>query len=154
MKIITFLLNEERCAMPMTDISEVNRTAGIRIVPKAPDYVLGLINLHGAIVPILNLKRVLRIAPWQLAPDSMWIAVKHQSALVCLAVDKIGRIIEVPRQAIDEAPMLSKGPETKYLKCCARIDGAIVPVLAVDNLLNEKESEVLAEIMNSVNGDR
>jgi purine-binding chemotaxis protein CheW len=122
--------------------------AGIRIVPKAPEYVVGLLNLHGTVAPVLNLKSVLQLTPWQPAPHSMWIAVKHHGLLVCLAVDKLGRIMEVPCRALDETPTLSKGVETRYLKCCARIENAIVPVLAVDDLLDETESEVLAELLN------
>lgn len=146
--IVTFFLNDELYAIPLSDIREVNRMAGIRTVPKAPSYVVGLLNLHGLTSPVLNLKRLLRIEPSELARNSRWVAVKHESFPVCLAVDQLDRIIEVSCEKLDEAPALSKGPETQYLKCCARIDAAIVPVLEVNNLLEEKEKRVLAEILN------
>ncbi|MGD9007387.1 MAG: chemotaxis protein CheW [Desulfobacteraceae bacterium] len=149
MKLLTFYLNEESYAIPVADLTEVNRMAGIRIVPKAPEYVVGLLNLHGAVAPVLNLKSVLQLSPWQPAPQSMWIAVKHHGIMVCLVVDKLDRIMEVPRRVLDETPTLSKGVETRYLKCCARIENAIVPVLAVDDLLDEKKSEVLAKLLNN-----
>jgi purine-binding chemotaxis protein CheW len=149
MKILTFILNEESYAIPIADLGEVNRMTGLRIVPKAPAYVMGLLNLHGATAPVLNLKKLLRLRPWQPAPDAMWIAVKHRSIWICLAVDKLGRIVAVPGQALDETPTLSKGVDTRYLKCCARIDEAIVPVLAVDDLLDEKEHEVLSELLRN-----
>jgi purine-binding chemotaxis protein CheW len=148
MKMLTFFLNAESYAIPMANLSEVNRMAGIRMVPKAPEYVMGLLNLHGAVTPVLNLKTVLQLTPWQPAPHSMWIAVKHHGISVCLAVDKLGRIMEVPCHALDETPTLTKGVETRYLKCCARIEDAIVPVLAVDELLDQRESEALAELLN------
>jgi purine-binding chemotaxis protein CheW len=148
MKMVTFFLNEESYAVPMADLTEVNRMAGIRIVPKAPEYVMGLLNLHGTTAPVLNLKRVLRLTPWQPAPHCMWIAVRHHGLSVCLTVDKLGRIVELPRHGLDETPALTKGVETRYLKCCARIEDAIVPVLAVDHLLGETEREALAELLN------
>jgi purine-binding chemotaxis protein CheW len=148
MKMLTFFLNENSYAVPMADLTEVNRMAAIRIVPKAPDYVMGLLNLHGAVAPVLNLKRVLRLTPWQPAPHCMWIAVRHHGLLVCLTVDKLGRIMEVPSRALDETPALSKGIETRYLKCCARIEDAIVPVLGIDHLLDETEREALAELLS------
>ncbi|MGD8834744.1 MAG: chemotaxis protein CheW [Desulfobacteraceae bacterium] len=151
MKVLTFFLNDESYAIPIAELSEVNRAAGIRTVPKAPAYVIGLLNLHGAVAPVLNLKKVLQLTLWQPAPQFMWIAVKHRSILVCLAVDRLGRIMEVPRRALDQAPTLSKGAGTRYLKCCARIDDAIVPVLAVDDLLDERQSEVLAGLLNNHN---
>jgi purine-binding chemotaxis protein CheW len=147
MKLLTFFLNEERYAIPIAALSEVNRMVGIRIVPKAPAHVLGLLNLHGAIAPVLNLKKVLQITPWQPAPDAMWVAVKHHNLSVCLAVDKLGRIAAVPDDALADTPTLSKGADTRYLGCCARMEEAIVPVLAVDELLEEKEKAVLAELL-------
>jgi purine-binding chemotaxis protein CheW len=148
MKMLTFFLNEESYAVPMADLTEVNRMAGIRIVPKAPEYVAGLLNLHGTVTPVLNLKRVLRLTPRQPASHCMWIAVRHHGLSVCLAVDKLGRIVELPCHALDETPALTKGVETRYLKCCARIEDAVVPVLAVDHLLNETERAALAELLN------
>lgn len=146
-RIVTFFLNDELYAIPVPDIREVNRMAGIRTVPKAPGYVVGLMNLHGLTSAVLNLKRLLRIEPSELARNSRWVAVKHKSFPVCLAVDKLDRIIGVSCAKLDEAPALSKGPETQYLKCCARLE-AIVPVLEVNNLLEEKEKRVLAAILN------
>lgn len=153
MKILSFVLNEGHYAIPMADIIEVNRVAVVRTIPKAPTYVIGLINLHGDIVPVLNLKRVLRITPFRLESHSMWIAVNHKSLVVCLAVDRLDRILEVRREALAEMPKHTKGPETRYLKCCAEIDNTIVPVLAVEYLLNEKENEALAEILNDNSRD-
>jgi purine-binding chemotaxis protein CheW len=91
-KVLTFFLNQDLYSAPVSDISEVNRMAGIRIVPKAPEYVMGLINLHGTIAPVLNLKSLLQIEPSKLAHNSKWIAARHKNTLVCFAVDKLDRI--------------------------------------------------------------
>ncbi len=117
MKFITFFLNGERYAVSVAETREVNRMVDIRSIPKAPAYVLGLINWHGMITPVLNLKELLHINPSQLETHARWIAVKHDGFPICLAVDKLDRIRKIPREELDSTPNLSKCTQTEYLSC-------------------------------------
>jgi purine-binding chemotaxis protein CheW len=151
MRFLTFFLNQDRYAVSVAVTREVNRMVDIRIVPKAPEYVLGLINLHGLINPVLNLKELLNIKPSQLASHSRWIAVEHGGLSVCLAVDKLDRIRRITREKLYDIPTLSKGPQTEYLQNCFKVEDKIVPVLAAGNLLADKEREVITHIVNTFN---
>lgn len=145
LKVLTFLLNKELLAVPVSDITEVNRIARLKRVKKAPDFVIGLINFHGKTTPVLNLKQLLSFEPRELGQKAMWFAVKHGETFVCLAMDKVGKFIDLDRQILDEMPTLADSPEVKYIKCYARVNNELMPVLDVKNIIREREQEVLSD---------
>lgn len=143
MKFLTFFLNQHRFAVSVATTREVNRMVAIRTVPEAPAYVVGFIDLHGLITPVLNLKELIQIKPAHLAPDARWIAVKHGSLPVCLAVDQLDRIMNITAGKTDQVPPLHDHPENKYFDSYFKIDENIVPVLATGNLLTNREVGVI-----------
>ena len=144
MKFLTFFLNQNRFAVSVATTREVNRMVAIRTVPEAPAYVLGFIDLHGLLTPALNLKELIQIKPAHLEPNARWIAVKHGSLSVCLAVDKLDRIMNITARKTDHVPSLHDHPENKYFDSYFKIDDDIVPVLATGKLLATKEIGVVA----------
>ena len=142
MKVLIFYLNDVRFGIPVSDLVEINRIAKCRQVEKGPDWVVGMINFHGKTTPILNLKYLLSIEPSKLGPMARWLAVRYDDMFVCLAVDEVRQFIDLDRQIVDEMPALADGPELKYVRCYARIEDKLVPVLGFRTILKEKEQPI------------
>ncbi len=141
LKVLTFLLNDQLHAAPVSDIAEVYRIVNLKPVENAPDWLLGLINLHGEATAVLNLKKVLSIEPSGFSHNAMWLAVKNGKSSVCLAVDKLHRMIDLDPKTINEIPILAESPDMKYVKCYARLNNSPIPVLDVKAIIsNNKRS--------------
>ncbi len=138
MKILIFSLNDAQFAIPVSDLVEINRIATLRKVEKGPDWVLGMINFHGKTTAVLNLKCLLSVKPSEPGPTARWLAVRYDEAIVCLTVDKVRHFTDLDRHIIDEMPSLGDGPELKYIRCFARIESLLVPVLDCKRVLREK----------------
>lgn len=145
-KVLTFLLNEEMLAVPVSDITEVNRVTGWKTVPKAPDCVIGMINCHGRTTAMLNLKKLLNADPSHLARNAMWFGADHGTSFACFAVDAFLGFIDIPGEKLDEMPALAEGPETDHIKCYARLDDALVQVIDIKNIMGAREREFLETV--------
>jgi len=141
LKVLTFLLNDTLHAAPVSDIAEVNRMVHLKPIESAPDWVLGLINLHGETTAVLNLKKVLSIEPSGFGQEAMWLAVKNGKSSVCLAIDNVHRLIDLEPKIINTIPILAENHDMKYVKCYARLNNSSIPVLDVKAIIgNNKRS--------------
>lgn len=142
-KVLTFRLNEKTMAVPVADISEVNRLARLTAVPKSPNCVLGVINYHGRTTPVLNLKQLLDFHPSELESAPVWFASGQDGAFVCLAVDALLNFADLPADSLDNLPETAGGEKTGHVKCYAKIDGELVQVLDVRRVIGDRIREFL-----------
>ncbi len=141
-QVLIFSLNEKNFAIPLKDVTEVNRVTNLEVVEKAPEYVLGVINLHGKTTPMLNLKKLLDVTPSDPIKNAMWMAVKHNNLLACLMVDKLNGLLELGIDILDEIPILSGEHEVKHIKQYARMDKKLIAILDTAHILNEKRGKL------------
>jgi purine-binding chemotaxis protein CheW len=146
MKILSFYLNGDIYAVALPDIKEVNKVFSFRKVPKAPDCIAGVFNLHGSTTALLNTKRLLDIAPFEIDSSSQWIGSRLGDSLICFAVDQLHRIMVVDLTEIDEVPTQAKVLETGYIKGCARVDDLIIPVLDLPQLLDAQLAKAIVQL--------
>lgn len=152
LNVLTFFLNEELFAIPVSDLLEVNRMAKCRPVEKATHWVHGVINFHGETTPVLNLKKLLSIETSELNQKAMWLAVHNNGSLLCLAVDKVGEFLHLTYQVIDEMPNLVDGTDVEYIKYYARISDKLIPVLDIGGIvaLSRKGTGNVENAMNDI----
>ncbi len=142
-KVLTFFLNDDLFALPVSDLREVNRFTTCRPIEKAPSWVLGMINFHGKATPVFNLKRLLSVEPSELDQKAMWLAVENNGSLLCLAVDKVCQFMNMDSHIIDEMPDLANGTDIEHIKYYARINDNLIPVLDIQGIVAlSKQSEI------------
>ena len=147
LKVLTFFLNDELIAMPISYIKEVNRLAGYKVVQKAPHYVLGVTNYRGRTTPILNLKKLLLLEPTNLSESPMWIAVKNGHLFMCFVVDKLHKFMEFDADSLDKTPPAADDYNTKYIRCLARDNENLIPVLAPKHITSDGHHKALRRMI-------
>ena len=135
-KVLSFFLNQELYAIPVTDIREINRMSASTIKTLKNGIMMGLLNLHGSATCILNLKQILESNPFDLNPTPGWIAVKSQESIVCLAVDTFFRFMEISDRNLSTIPVLKEQPDSEKIKFYARVDDNLIPVLDINYIIN------------------
>jgi purine-binding chemotaxis protein CheW len=142
-RVLSFCLHKRLFSIPLEDLMEVNRIVDVSCCEKAPDYVHGLINLHGLTTPILDLRKLLKIDSPDSSQPLMWISVKHDKLAACLAVDKLYGFLDIEGAMTDETPTLADGPSMQYIKYFTKINNNLVPVLNVAKIISNKEKKIL-----------
>jgi purine-binding chemotaxis protein CheW len=103
-KIVTFSLGKEEYGIPISQVQEVNRVGEITRVPNVPEYVLGVINLRGKIIPVIELSNILQFAKSKIDKQSRIVIFENGQKLLGLLVDWVSQVINISREQIEEAP--------------------------------------------------
>jgi purine-binding chemotaxis protein CheW len=108
-QFVVFVLDEAEYAVPILAVSEVVPSIEITPVPGAPTYILGLSNLRGKVVPVLDLEKKFQLSrSTETVRQHIMIAESEQNALFGILVDQVEEIIKIPRDAIKPTPEMVK----------------------------------------------
>jgi len=147
-KLLIFTLSDLRCALQLSDIERILIAVAISPVPKAPNIVMGLINVHGRIVPVLNIRTLLRLPEIEMTLNDQIIIVRTASRPVAILVDNVQGVAEFSEQDIIAPEELYPGIE--YLEGVTKLKDGILSIYNLDRFLSSEEK---AEIEHLLTGD-
>ena len=131
----TFTLGGEYLGVDVLKVQEVLRNQAMTPVPRAPDYIAGLINLRGQIVTAVDLRRRLGMADRAADKDPMNVIVRTSEGPISLLVDDIGDVVEVPCDSLETPPETMSGPAAAYVTGIHKLPGSLLAVLDVARLI-------------------
>jgi purine-binding chemotaxis protein CheW len=145
---LTFLLGGEAFAIGILRVKEIIEYSGLTPVPLMPSCVRGVINLRGAVVPVVDLAARFGRAPVRVTRRTCIVIVEvesdgeHQD--IGVTVDAVSAVLDIPGRDIEAAPAFGAGIRPDMIHGMARIDGRFVIVLDMDRVLSENEIAALA----------
>jgi purine-binding chemotaxis protein CheW len=101
-KYVIFFLGQEEYGLLISDVREINRVGRITRVPNAPEFIRGVINLRGKIVPIIELKSGLKLGKTQVSKETRIVVVERGVKLFGLLVDRISQVLTISEDQIEE----------------------------------------------------
>lgn len=138
LQLVGFRLDGEDYAIAITKIQEIILMKPITRVPQAPEYIEGLINLRGSVIPIVNLRRRFGLPPRAVDDETRTIVVNVQDKTVGCVVDAVTRVIRAHRDQVQPPPAAVQGAARQYIAGLARLDERLMIVLDIDRLLDEQ----------------
>jgi purine-binding chemotaxis protein CheW len=135
-KVVAFELDDELYGIDIAKAAEILRLVPIRAVPNVPDFVLGLINLRGSIVPVIDLRILfkLRCRPWN--SESRIVVIKHEEMLVGAAVDRLWDVLRLSPEAFQPPPPDMAAIDAEYFREICPIEGRMLILLNTEKILN------------------
>ena len=143
LKLVGFYLGPEEYAVDILKIKEIKLMQEITNVPKAPDFVEGVINLRGDIVPIIDLKKKLNLGAAELNEESKIIVVEIDTKMVGVIVDEVSEVIEIEDSKLSPPPPIIGGIEAEYLKGVGKLGDRLLILLDLDKILTLEEKTQL-----------
>jgi purine-binding chemotaxis protein CheW len=140
----------ERLLVPIDAVREILEVAGLTPVPQTPAFVRGVMNLRGAVVPVLDLSARLDLAPTRLARRSAIIVVESLPAppqdrmIAGLLVDAVFEVIDLGDQVIESVPSLGVAVPANFLSGMLNVRGDYAGILNLNQLL---EPQALAKLI-------
>ncbi|BDD88383.1 chemotaxis protein CheW [Desulfofustis limnaeus] len=139
LELATFTVGEALCGMDILQIQEINKIMQRTPVPQAPDYVLGVLNLRGKIVTIIDLAKKLGLGDTSASEEARNIIVNSHDGSAGLLVSRIGDVIEVQSDKKEKAPANMRGIEGKYFAGVFKTDTQLIGLLNIDKVLHPDE---------------
>ncbi len=140
---LTLLLGEELFALEVCRIREVLDSTPITEVPGSPDYMLGLINVRGSVIPILDLG--LRIGMGRREPRIhsciilLDVVIENEENVIGLLVDSVREVVPLPADRIDPTPLFGIPWDSRLLSGVGRYNDEFLLLLDIDKIVSPEE---------------
>jgi len=142
-QLVTFHLGEELYGVNIMDVKEIVRLQNVRVIPNAPYYVEGIINLRGEIIPIIDLHKRFNITATRRAEDiemdGGFIILNIDDNKIGIIIDKVERVVTVKGDDVKEPPQMLSGIGTEYIEGVVREEVGYLIMLNTRKLFNAKE---------------
>ncbi len=145
MDILLFTLGEGRYALPAIVLRQVVRAVSLAPLPKAPGIVEGAIDYHGTVVPVLDIRARLGLAPKPLAASDHFLIAATRGRLVGLRVDGANALIAIDPKTIERPDRFA--PKDRLFAGLAKLPDGLVLIQDLDAFLSEAEAAAIATAM-------
>jgi purine-binding chemotaxis protein CheW len=138
-QLVTFRLQEETYGINVMQVQEVLRVSEIAPVPGAPAYVLGIINLRGNVVTVIDTRKRFGLQPGEIDDSSRIVIIESEKQVVGILVDSVAEVVELRGTEIDPAPNVGNEDSSRYIQGVASRNNNLLIVVDLNKLLTEEE---------------
>jgi len=151
-QLVTFQLGAESYGIDIMIVDGIVRVEETRSIPNAPNYVDGIFNLRGEIIPIINLHKRFQIRRAELSEEdkllSGFIIIKISGMKIGIIIDKISRVITVDLAKMQLPPQMLSGIGAEYIQGVFTRDEEYLILLDIERLFDPKELQQLGNLSN------
>ena len=145
-RYVTFMLEGEKYGIDVMSVQEVLRLTEIAPVPGAPSYVLGIINLRGNVVSVIDTRARFGLSSKVDDDLSRIIVTEAESQIIGILVDSVAEVIDVDQSDIESAPNVGNDESSRYIDGVVSRDGNLLILLDLNRLLSANEWADVASI--------
>lgn len=146
-RFLTFSLGNETYGIEIKYVTEIIGMQAITEIPELPDYIKGIINLRGKIIPVMDVRLRFKKEPRPYNDRTCVIVVDIKDVSIGLIVDTVSEVLSIPEQDIVEPPKMNKGFNNKYIKRIGKVGNDVKLLLDCEKLLTEDDLEDLSEAL-------
>lgn len=146
---LTFRLDKEFLALEVARVREVLDLCPITRVPRTPEYMRGVINLRGSVIPVIDLHRKFGLTTVATSIDSRIVVIEldheGEGVVVGILADSVHDVIEISRGDIDSSPQMGARWRTEYVSGIGRCKDQFILLLDIDRIFSNRETGSLIE---------
>jgi len=138
-QFVTFKLQEENYGINVMQVQEVLRVTEIAPVPGAPSYVLGIINLRGNVVTVVDTRNRFGLPSTTIDDASRIVIIESEEQVVGILVDSVAEVVLLRQSEIDSAPNVGNDENSRYIHGVATCDDKLLIVVDLNKLITDDE---------------
>ncbi|KJU83524.1 chemotaxis protein CheW [Candidatus Magnetobacterium bavaricum] len=139
LQLVTFTLGSEEYAIDILKVQEINRMTVITMVPNSPQYVEGVINLRGKVIPVINLRKKFGISEIENDTDARIMIVDIKGITMGMVVDSVSEVLRVPATIVEATPPMATDISTEFINGIAKLADRLIILLDIDKLIEQGE---------------
>lgn len=143
LQLVSFRLGGEEFGVDIMQVQEIIRMQNITAVPNAPDFVEGVINLRGRVIPIIDLRKRFGLDCKEHDKATRIVVVKVDEITVGLVVDEVSEVLRIPADTVEPPPPIVAGVESDYIKGVGKLDDRLLILLDLSKTLSKEEKRSL-----------
>ncbi len=146
LQLVTFSIGDEEFGVEILKVQEINRMMEITRVPKAPDFVEGVINLRGRVIPVIDLRKRFGLESKVHDKDTRIIVIEINKMIVGFVVDAVSEVLRIPADTVEPPPPVVAGLDSEYISGVGKLEDRLLILLDLDSLLSRKEKDQLTQV--------
>ncbi len=143
---VTFRLADEIYGINVMQVQEVLRVTEVAPVPGAPHYVLGIINLRGNVVTVIDTRIRLGLATTEVTDATRIVIIEGARHVVGILVDCVAEVVDLPMSEVESAPNVGSDESNRYIQGVASRDEELLILVDLNKLLTDEEWDELADL--------
>ena len=143
LQLVSFNLGQEEFAVDILKVQEINRMVEITRVPKAPDFVEGVINLRGKVIPVIDLRKRFGLPPGERTKQTRIVVVDMDGRTIGLIVDAVSEVLRLPADTIEPPPPIVAGIDADYIRGVGKLEDRLLILLDLNRILTPQEKAMM-----------
>ena len=144
-QLVSFRIGEEEYGVDILRVQEINRLLEITGVPESPDFVEGIVNLRGKVIPVISLRKRFGMPVKEKDQESRIIVVDICGKVVGFFVDSVSEVLRLPSERIEPPPPMIAGIDTDYVSGVGKLDDRLLILLDLDKIMGTQELALLEQ---------
>lgn len=142
-KYLTFIVGKEVYGIEIRLVTEIIGIQAITEVPEQPEYVKGIINLRGKIIPVIDVRIRFKKEALAYNDRTCIVVIQIKETAIGLIVDSVAEVTNIPEADVVPPPQVNKESQNKYIKGVGKVSNEVKLILDCEKLINDDEMETL-----------
>lgn len=143
---VTFQLEQETYGINVMQVQEVLRYSEIAPVPGAPSYVLGIINLRGNVVTVIDTRLRFGLQSTEITDNSRIVIIESEQQVIGILVDSVAEVVYLKSSDIDSAPNVGTDESARFIQGVSNREGELLILVDLDKMLTDEEWDEISRL--------
>jgi purine-binding chemotaxis protein CheW len=146
LQLVSFNIGDEEFGVDILKVQEINRMVEVTRVPNTPEYVDGVINLRGKVIPIIDLRRRFGMARKEQDKNTRIVVVELSGKVLGFVVDAVSEVLRIQKNVTEPPPPIVSGIKAEYITAIGKLENRLLILLDLERILSSEEHEDLRKV--------
>jgi len=135
LQLVSFKIGTEEFGVDILKVQEINRMLEVTSLPNAPDYVIGMINLRGKVIPVISLRQRFGMQSKEPDKNTRIIVMELGGKVFGFVVDAVSEVLRIPKRVTEPPPSIISGARSAYITAVGRLEDRLLTLVDLEQLL-------------------
>lgn len=146
LQLVSFNIGNEEFGIDILKVEEIIRIITITQIPNSPDFIEGVVNLRGRVIPVINLRTRLGFEKKEFDNQTRVIVVEVSGATLGFIVDSVKEVLRIPKSITEPPPSITNGINSEYITAVGKLENRLLILLDLEKILSLQQKEDLNEV--------
>lgn len=151
LQLVSFFIGSEEFGVDILYVQEINRMSQVTKVPNAPDFVNGVINLRGRVIPVIDLRLKFGMPKKEDDKNTRIIVMEVSGKTVGFIVDSVNEVLRISKDVTEPPPELAMGINSEYIKAVGKLEDRLLILIDLEKILSKLENAQLNAVLETEN---
>jgi len=139
LQLVSFKIGDEEFGVDILKVQEINKMMQITKVPNSPEFVDGVVNLRGRIIPVIDIRARLNLPRKEHDKNTRIIVVEIEGKTIGFIVDEVNEVLRIPESITEPPPEMVAGIDSSYITAVGKLEDRLLILLELEKIFSKEE---------------